>query len=84
MVYSPGTKNELTDWLSRTEFDYTFGLKSEVESREAFAGMKTQLDLSMKLFQKRNAQFLLKIDFTEFNLDDHNDDQIKAKITVGV
>jgi len=67
-VHLPGAKNELTDWLSRTEFDSKFCLKFEVESREAFSRMDTQLDLSMKLFPKRNAQFLFKIDFPEVNL----------------
>jgi len=67
MVYLPDAKNELTDWLSRTEFDSKFGPKSEVESREAFPRMDTQLDLSMKLFPKRNAQFLFKIDFRNSN-----------------
>jgi len=65
LVHLLGAKNELTDWLSRTEFDSNFGLKSEVES-----------------CTKRNAQFFFKIDFPEFNLSDHDDDQIKTIIAV--
>jgi len=44
--------------------------------------MDTQLDLSIKLYTKRNAQFLSEIDFPEFQLDGHDDDQIKATIAV--
>lgn len=50
MVHLAGAKNELTDRLSHTDFDMKFGPKSQVESREAFSRMDTELDLPIKLF----------------------------------
>ena len=42
-----GVKNELSDYLSCTNFDERLQTKSEDLSKEAFQGMDTQLDLSL-------------------------------------
>ena len=43
-----GSKNELSDYLSRTNFDERLQMKSEDLSKEAFQRMDTQLDLSLE------------------------------------
>ena len=44
----PGTKNELSDYISRNNFDALIGESSEVLAKEAFQRMDVQLDLSMQ------------------------------------
>ena len=44
----PGIKNELSDYISRTNFDALRGESSEALAREAFQRMDVQLDLSMR------------------------------------
>ena len=43
----PGIKNELSDYISRNNFDALIGESSEALAREAFQRMDVQLDLSM-------------------------------------
>jgi len=81
MVHLPGAKKELTDWLSRTEFDSKFGLKSEVESHEAFSRVLPTRFVNKTVFQAQ-CPIPTKNCFPEFNLDDHDDDQIKAVIAI--
>ena len=44
----PGIKNELSDYISRNNFDAVIGESSEALAREAFGRMDVQLDLSMR------------------------------------
>ena len=44
----PGIKNELSDYISRNNFDALIGESSEALAREAFQHMDVQLDLSMR------------------------------------
>ena len=44
----PGIKNELSDYISRNNFDALIGESSEALAREAFQCMDVQLDLSMR------------------------------------
>ena len=44
----PGRKNELSDFLSRNNFDALIGESSEALAKEAFQRMDVQLDLSMR------------------------------------
>jgi len=44
--------------------------------------MITKKELPNKLLPKRDAQFLLKIDLTEINMNDQDDEEIKAIITM--
>ena len=44
----PGLKNELSDHISRNNFDALIGESSEALSRKAFQRMDVQLDLSMR------------------------------------
>ena len=44
----PGIKNELSDYISRNNFDALTGESSEALAREAFQRMDVQLDLSMR------------------------------------
>ena len=44
----PGIKNELSDYISRNNFDALIGESSEALAREAFQRMDVQLDLSMR------------------------------------
>ena len=44
----PGIKNELSDYISRNNFDALFGESSEALAKEAFQRMDVQLDLSMR------------------------------------
>ena len=44
----PGIKNELSDHISRNNFDALIGESSEALAREAFQRMDVQLDLSMR------------------------------------
>ena len=44
----PGKKNELSDYISRYNFDALIGESSEALAREAFQRMDVQLDLSMR------------------------------------
>ena len=44
----PGIKNELSDYISRNNFDALIGESSEALAREAFPRMDVQLDLSMR------------------------------------
>ena len=41
-------KNELSDYISRNNFDALIGESSEALAREAFESMDVQLDLSMR------------------------------------
>ena len=41
-------KNELSDYISRNNFDALVGESSEALAREAFQRMDVQLDLSMR------------------------------------
>ena len=43
----PGIKNELSDYISRNNFDALIGESSEALAKEAFQRMDVQLDLSM-------------------------------------
>ena len=43
----PGIKNELSDYISRNNFDALFGESSEALAKEAFQRMDVQLDLCM-------------------------------------
>ena len=43
----PGIENELSDYISRNNFDALLGESSEALTREAFQRMDVQLDLSM-------------------------------------
>ena len=43
-----GIKNELSDYISRSNFDALMGESSEALAREAFQRMDVQLDLSMR------------------------------------
>ena len=43
----PGKKNELSDYISRNNFDALIGESSEALAKEAFQRMDVQLDLSM-------------------------------------
>ena len=44
---TPGIKNELSDYISRNNFDALIGETSEALAKEAFQRMDVQLDLSM-------------------------------------
>ena len=44
----PGIKNELSDYISRNNFDALIGESSEQLAKEAFQRMDVQLDLSMR------------------------------------
>ena len=44
----PGIKNELSDYISRNNFDALIGESSEALAKEAFKRMDVQLDLSMR------------------------------------
>ena len=44
----PGIKNELFDYISRSNFDALIGESSEAHPKEAFQRMDVQLDLSMR------------------------------------
>ena len=44
----PGIKNELSDYISRNNFDALIGEGSEALARDAFQRMDVQLDLSMR------------------------------------
>ena len=44
----PGIRNELTDYISRNNFDAIIGESSEALAKEAFQHMDVQLDLSMR------------------------------------
>ena len=44
----PGTKNELSDYISRNNLDPLIGASSEALAKEAFQRMDVQLDLSMR------------------------------------
>ena len=44
----PGIKNELSDYISRNNFDALIGESSEALAKEAFQCMDVQLDLSMR------------------------------------
>ena len=44
----PGIKNELSDYISRNNFDALIGESSEALAKEAFQRMVVQLDLSMR------------------------------------
>ena len=44
----PGIKNELSDYISRNNFDAPIGESSEALTKEAFQRMDVQLDLSMR------------------------------------
>ena len=48
MHHIPGIKNELSDYISRKNFDALIGDSSEALAREAFQRMDVQLDLSMR------------------------------------
>ena len=43
-----GIKNELSDYISRNDFDALIGESSEALAKEAFQLMNVQLDLSMR------------------------------------
>ena len=44
----PGIKNELSDYISRNNFDALIGESSDALAKEAFQRMDVQLDLSMR------------------------------------
>ena len=44
----PGIRNELSDYISRNNFDALIGESSEALAKEAFQRMDVQLDLSMR------------------------------------
>ena len=44
----PGIKNELSDYISRNNFDALIGESSEALAKEGFQRMDVQLDLSMR------------------------------------
>ena len=44
----PGIKNQLSDYMSRNNFDALIGESSEALAKEAFQRMDVQLDLSMQ------------------------------------
>ena len=44
----PGIKNELSDYISRNNFDALIGESSEALAKEPFQRMDVQLDLSMR------------------------------------
>ena len=44
----PGLQNELSDYISRNNFDALIGESSEALAKEAFQRMDVQLDLSMR------------------------------------
>ena len=44
----PGIKNELSDYISRNNFDALIGESSEALAKEAFQRMDVQFDLSMR------------------------------------
>ena len=44
----PGIRNELSDYISRNNFDALIAESSEVLAKEAFQRMDHQLDLSMR------------------------------------
>ena len=44
----PGIKNQLSDYISRNNFDALIGESSEALAREAFQCMDVQLDLLMR------------------------------------
>ena len=46
--YIPGRKNELSDYISRNNFDALIGESSEALAKEAFQRVDDQLDLSMR------------------------------------
>ena len=46
--HTPGVKNELSDYISRNNFDALIGESSEALAKEAFQRMDVQLDLSMR------------------------------------
>ena len=48
VYHIPGIKNELSDYISRDNFDALIGESSDALDREAFQRMDVQLDLSMR------------------------------------
>ena len=44
----PGIKNELSDYISRNNFDALIGESSDALAEEAFQRMDVQLDLPMR------------------------------------
>ena len=48
MHHIPGIKNELSDDISRNNFDALIGESSEALAKEAFQRLDVQLDLSMR------------------------------------
>ena len=44
----PSIKNELSDYISRNNFDALIGERSEALAKESFQRMDVQLDLSMQ------------------------------------
>ena len=46
--YIPGIKNELSDYISRNNFDALIGESCKALAKEAFQRMDVQLDLSMR------------------------------------
>ena len=61
------TKNELSDYISRTKFDALIGVRSEAHVKEAFQHMDIQLDLSM-----RTAAILQGSSLTDYQLEHKN------------
>ena len=60
----PGIKNELSDYISRNNFDALIGESSEALTKEAYQRMDVQLDLSM-----RTAGILQGCSLTDYQSD---------------
>jgi hypothetical protein len=61
--HTPGMKNELCDWLSRTTFDQKYGLEFENLAKEAFQKMDSQLDLSLQVLSMEVKEFDLPLSY---------------------
>ena len=66
IYHLPGVKNELCDYLSRTNFNSLYQVDREELARKVFQKMDTQLDLGMEK--------VLDLPTSSWNLDDYSRD----------
>ena len=80
--HTPGMRNELCDWLSRSSFDQKYGLEFESLAREAFQKMDSQLDLSLQVLTMEIKDFDLPLNYerSEFSEVWSHLDQWKTEV----
>jgi transposase InsO family protein len=70
-LHLPGVKNEMCDWLSRTDFDALLGEEIEQLAQDAFARMDRQIDLSLQqLLSLDDSVTLSAVDFQQSEFSD--------------